>query len=942
MDVDVGRGNIISSKNAAPINISIGASGDMAFDNLYPAVIECFFVIICGYIAGKASLISPFEAKGLNTFVGTFALPCLIFHSLAELNFASVNWKFLLAIFISKTVVFIIVVLITILVHRPVDFGRSGLYAIFCTQSNDFALGYPIIFSLYKNIHPEFPSYLYLVAPVSLVFLNPIGFVMMEWQKRRDEVRLGEIEASKDSAGSLCLQIAGGVAKNPIVIMTALGIVGNFAFQQCVPAIIVGILKVFAAAYPATALFVLGLRLVGSLRRLHGAALVVPAILIMTKGLVFPLITREVVDNLQPGTTANETKDFSDYGFLYGTFPTAPPVFVYAAQYNIEVDMIASAMVIGTFLSAMVMFVSAKMVTLTNVLPDDYMDQLNVFLLNVAIFGIIASVGVIGIFTVTRKWRKMPHFVTFCLVISQVVDRLYWGDHVVSSGLHGSLEIVPAIFRLFVRRIFITDLDRASGDQLVASTLEEFDRCAQISEIFSDRRLPGVIASCLLGVVAIEAELIQRRDPNFQYGRTQAVVALIVLIVCFLTTVSCLIVQQRLKRNYPGGRAYRPVVFEAGEDDELLDDDGDTDSSGLRSNRRRRRSSGMNDVDNDSLSSYGVASEMEVLEEVSEPPSSAVSKNPSFATKNAPSVEQDVNRITTDLEHNEGDQSPEKHTRRSRRASEAAANRLRRQHTVALQQMRLSLLSMQDNAVARAPSTVALSATMRACSSHFNSLSGSARLQFEESTLTRGRDSEHQLLRHVILLLILCTSMLVGLSLCLWTLVVEGNSGIYIELVFLDVALNFGQSFFVFALFGLDEKLVIAPLLKRWRRCFHGTVLVEPPPPGKLSPETIFTCQQFVSYHMDSCVRDIVRDRKFRNKFYRQAFCGNEFVDWVLVVGLAPDRAQAAKYGKHLLTGRVLRHYDNEHHFHDQPLFYTFCDPIERDRLFQSFDPGTE
>jgi hypothetical protein len=55
---------------------------------------------------------------------------------------------------------------------------------------------------------------------------------------------------------------------------------------------------------------------------------------------VLPLITREITESLQPGSNANETKDFTDYGFLYGTFPTAPPVFVYAAQYNIEVDMV--------------------------------------------------------------------------------------------------------------------------------------------------------------------------------------------------------------------------------------------------------------------------------------------------------------------------------------------------------------------------------------------------------------------------------------------------------------------------------------------------------------------------------------------------------------------------------------------------------------------------
>lgn len=57
---------------------------------------------------------------------------------------------------------------------------------------------------------------------------------------------------------------------------------------------------------------------------------------------------------------------------------------------------------------------------------------------------------------------------------------------------------------------------------------------------------------------------------------------------------------------------------------------------------------------------------------------------------------------------------------------------------------------------------------------------------------------------------------------------------------------------------------------------------------------------------------------------YWQVFCGNELVDWLLMVGLARDRIEAIKYGKHLLNGRVIRHIKNLHPFHDQPFFYTF------------------
>lgn len=57
---------------------------------------------------------------------------------------------------------------------------------------------------------------------------------------------------------------------------------------------------------------------------------------------------------------------------------------------------------------------------------------------------------------------------------------------------------------------------------------------------------------------------------------------------------------------------------------------------------------------------------------------------------------------------------------------------------------------------------------------------------------------------------------------------------------------------------------------------------------------------------------------------FPQVFCGTELVDWLLLVGLARDRSEAIKYGKHLVNGRVIRHIKDLHHFHDQPFFYTF------------------
>lgn len=113
-------------------------------DKLYPALVECFVIILLGYACGRLGFISPSQSKGIGNFVSLFALPALLFKSMATLDLSVVNWKFLAAIMISKGLVFAIVAILTIILGKPQKYGRAGIYAIFCTQSNDFALGIPL------------------------------------------------------------------------------------------------------------------------------------------------------------------------------------------------------------------------------------------------------------------------------------------------------------------------------------------------------------------------------------------------------------------------------------------------------------------------------------------------------------------------------------------------------------------------------------------------------------------------------------------------------------------------------------------------------------------------------------------------------------------------------------------------------------------------------
>lgn len=96
--------------------------------------------------------------------------------------------------------------------------------------------------ALYQKTHPDYPSYLYLVAPISLAILNPLGFVFMELEKRREQI--DELRDNQENKFKVFLVVMKSIITNPIVFMTALGIVGNFVFTHHLPLFLSGILKV--------------------------------------------------------------------------------------------------------------------------------------------------------------------------------------------------------------------------------------------------------------------------------------------------------------------------------------------------------------------------------------------------------------------------------------------------------------------------------------------------------------------------------------------------------------------------------------------------------------------------------------------------------------------------------------------------------------------------
>ncbi|XP_059896448.1 integral membrane protein GPR155 isoform X1 [Gadus macrocephalus] len=506
----------------------------MSINKLFPALLECFGIILCGYIAGRANIITSTQAKGLGNFVSKFALPALLFKNMVELDFGDVIWPFLWSVLIAKVSVFCIVCVLTLFVASPASrFSKAGLYSIFATQSNDFALGYPIVNALYRDTHPEYLQYIYLVAPVSLVLLNPIGFAFCEVQKWKNQ---GDRQQSKLS---IVGQVAFQVLKNPVVFMVFVGIIAHFLLQQRVPAFMVDFVDGLANSFGGAALFYLGLSMVGQLTKLTKSTVVALILLVTAKLLVMPLICKDMVDLLDnTNTSAANHSSLSNYAFIYGVFPSAPSVAIYAAHYNMELEVVTSGMVLSTFLSAPIMYVSAWLLTIPGMDPKLLMESLRNVSFDISIVSLVALVWTIAVMFLSKKYKRLPHMLTVNLLLAQLltsIGMILWNFAGSSDNFTG---------KVFTFMLLFTSLNSTYvWPGLIVLCLVLMKRSDEL------KVYPGLLVIIGWGVPALVTAVLlisgeegdYTIDPAFFYGRPQLICSAVVLALSLVLVGGALV-----------------------------------------------------------------------------------------------------------------------------------------------------------------------------------------------------------------------------------------------------------------------------------------------------------------------------------------------------------------------------------------------------------------
>eukprot|EP00466_Bigelowiella_natans_P013702 jgi/Bigna1/141572/aug1.63_g16280 len=299
------------------------------------------------FLCRKYEIFLAKHMEGLNKFIATISVPAIFFLGLATLNADSVSFTLFAAMALSKILIYMGTCAVTYIVSRNEGDNRPGMigiFGIFTTQSNvfnmcelfesiDIALGLPIITASFGE---EYGTYIFLLAPVQLLFLNLISLILMETtaQKKLARERM-EIGVNENGSASIACIVLSKLIKSPIIMSCVIGLFVNVTVgSENIPVFFGGIFRVLANTYAGCALFSLGLSIDPNMKGGNNLAV---SILVATKVLLMPMVMAIIARIM----TRNEGD--TQFAFIYGMLPTAPTAYILAVAYGVQEPLLSTA-----------------------------------------------------------------------------------------------------------------------------------------------------------------------------------------------------------------------------------------------------------------------------------------------------------------------------------------------------------------------------------------------------------------------------------------------------------------------------------------------------------------------------------------------------------------------------------------------------------------------
>lgn len=294
------------------------------FQNLIDVILPVFLVIGAGYTATRAGYFKQDYVEGLMKFTQSFAIPCLLFRAIANLDIAaSFDLRLLASFYAGATICFIIGVSGARLVFKR-DWEDCVVIGFCCLFSNSVLLGLPITERAYgaDNLTGNF-AIIAFHAP----FCYGLGITTMEVVRNRGAGGLKTVTS-----------VFSAMFKNVLILAIALGFIVNLADVHIPTAIDEAVLLLIRAALPA-ALFALGGVLVkyrpeGDMRTI--------AFVCMTSLMIHPFLVWMF------GTTLSVPQDLFRSGVLNASMAPGFNAYIFANMYGRAKRVAASSVLIAT------------------------------------------------------------------------------------------------------------------------------------------------------------------------------------------------------------------------------------------------------------------------------------------------------------------------------------------------------------------------------------------------------------------------------------------------------------------------------------------------------------------------------------------------------------------------------------------------------------------
>lgn len=215
---------------------------------LLSTVAPVFGIMAMGFVAARFHVLDQASVRGLVLFVFNFAIPILLFGSLAEIELPeNVSWGFLVAFYAGSGAAYAIGMAAGRFMFGR-DLAAQAIFGMSSAFANLVLLGVPVILTAFG---PD------AALPMFLI----IGFHSMTFMP----LTVGLIQAGRGEGVSWrtqLVEVAGAVARNPIVIGLVAGFVVNVS-GVTIPAGIDSMVELMGGAAVPTALFAMGASLMG-------------------------------------------------------------------------------------------------------------------------------------------------------------------------------------------------------------------------------------------------------------------------------------------------------------------------------------------------------------------------------------------------------------------------------------------------------------------------------------------------------------------------------------------------------------------------------------------------------------------------------------------------------------------------------------------------------